>query len=172
MSGLDRKGVAATVFAFVLWGVVPLYWHALKVVPSLQIIAHRIVWSALLVLGWLALKNGLGWWREIRAKPRLIVLRDRTHRWRVARGRCPLKPRQVRDELALDDEVLKRGPVETFDECGRLVEPRIEVALGLRRDRDVHAVDDDTHRGDDEQGGKGMEMHERNTAQCREGTQS
>lgn len=72
-AGLDRKGVAATIFAFVLWGVVPLYWHALKVVPSLQIIAHRIVWSALLVLGWLALKNGLGWWREIRAKPRALA---------------------------------------------------------------------------------------------------
>ena len=68
-ASLDRKGVAATVFAFVVWGVVPLYWHALKVVPSLQIMAHRIVWSALLVVGWLLLRNGLGWWREIRAKP-------------------------------------------------------------------------------------------------------
>ncbi len=69
---LDRKGVAVTVGTFVVWGVVPLYWHALKAVPSLQIIAHRIVWSALLVLGWLALKDGLGWWRAIRAKPRAL----------------------------------------------------------------------------------------------------
>lgn len=66
---LDRKGVFAIVFAFVVWGVVPLYWHALKAVPSLQIMAHRIVWSALLVVGWLLLINGLRWWREIRAKP-------------------------------------------------------------------------------------------------------
>jgi chloramphenicol-sensitive protein RarD len=68
----DRKGVAATVGAFVVWGIVPLYWHALKSVPSLQIIAHRIVWSALLVLGWLAFREGLGWWREIRSKPNAL----------------------------------------------------------------------------------------------------
>ena len=68
-----RRGLWAAAFAFVVWGLVPLYWHALKVVPSLQIIAHRIVWSALLVLGWLALKNGLGWWREIRARPRALA---------------------------------------------------------------------------------------------------
>lgn len=71
---LDRRGVAATVFAFVVWGVVPLYWHALKAVPSLSIIAHRIVWSTLLVVGWLALKNGLEWLREIRARPRAMAL--------------------------------------------------------------------------------------------------
>ncbi|GAB2509578.1 EamA family transporter RarD [Pseudoxanthomonas sangjuensis] len=71
-AGVDRKGLAAIAFAFVIWGVVPLYWNALKIVPSFQIIAHRIVWSALLVLGWLALKNGMGWWREIRAKPNAL----------------------------------------------------------------------------------------------------
>jgi chloramphenicol-sensitive protein RarD len=64
----DRKGVAAAAFAFIVWGVVPLYWHALKIVPSFQIIAHRIVWSAVLVLLWLAACNGLQWWRDIRAQ--------------------------------------------------------------------------------------------------------
>lgn len=71
---LDRKGLAITVGTFLIWGVVPLYWHLLKAVPSFQIIAHRIVWSAVLVLGWLLLKNGLGWWRHIRAQPRAVPL--------------------------------------------------------------------------------------------------
>ena len=71
---LDRKGLAITVGTFLIWGVVPLYWHLLKAVPSFQIIAHRIVWSAVLVLGWLLLKNGLGWWRQIRAQPRAVPL--------------------------------------------------------------------------------------------------
>ena len=30
--------------------------------------------SAVLVLGWLLLKNGLGWWRQIRAQPRAVPL--------------------------------------------------------------------------------------------------
>ena len=71
---LDRKGLAITVGTFLIWGVVPLYWHLLKAVPSFHIIAHRIVWSAVLVLGWLLLKNGLGWWRQIRAQPRAVPL--------------------------------------------------------------------------------------------------
>ena len=75
MNGNDyRNGLWATTLAFVIWGLFPLYWHLLKQVPSDQIIAHRIVWSAVLVLGWLLLKNGLGWWRQIRAQPRAVPL--------------------------------------------------------------------------------------------------
>ena len=47
---IDRKGLAITAGTFLIWGVVPLYWHLLKTVPSFQIIAHRIVWSAVLVM--------------------------------------------------------------------------------------------------------------------------
>lgn len=48
----------------------PLYWHLLKAVPSLQIIAHRIVWSTLLVVGWLLWRYGRGWLRETLQHPR------------------------------------------------------------------------------------------------------
>jgi chloramphenicol-sensitive protein RarD len=68
--GLDRRGVWVAVGAYVLWGVMPLYWHLLKAVPSLQIIAHRIVWSAVLVAGWLGWKYGRHWLRETLALPR------------------------------------------------------------------------------------------------------
>jgi chloramphenicol-sensitive protein RarD len=67
---LDRRGVWVAVASYVLWGVMPLYWHLLKVVPSLQIIAHRIVWSTVLVVGWLLWKYGRGWLRETLALPR------------------------------------------------------------------------------------------------------
>lgn len=70
---LDRRGVAATVGAFVIWGLFPLYWRMLHQVPALQIIAHRVVWSAVLVAGWLLLRNGLGWLRIIAAQPRALA---------------------------------------------------------------------------------------------------
>ncbi|PZQ21189.1 MAG: EamA family transporter RarD [Stenotrophomonas acidaminiphila] len=73
-SPIDRKGLAITAGTFLIWGVVPLYWHLLKAVPSFQIIAHRIVWSAVLVIGWLLLKNGRTWWRQVRAQPRAVPL--------------------------------------------------------------------------------------------------
>ena len=69
---LDRAGVAATVGAFVVWGLFPLYWRLLERVPSLQIIAHRIVWSALLVAGWLAATQGLRWWKALAVRPRVL----------------------------------------------------------------------------------------------------
>jgi chloramphenicol-sensitive protein RarD len=72
-AAIDRKGLIVTSLTFLLWGVVPLYWYLLKAIPSFQIIAHRIVWSGLLVVGWLVLRNGLGWWRTIRAQPRALA---------------------------------------------------------------------------------------------------
>lgn len=53
-----------------MWGLMPLYWHLLKAVPSLQIIAHRIVWSTVLVVGWLLWRYGRGWLRETLMLPR------------------------------------------------------------------------------------------------------
>ena len=69
-----RKGLAAAALAFVIWGLFPLYWHLLKAVPSDQIIAHRIVWSAVLLCLLLCLRNGLGWLRTILACPRTFWL--------------------------------------------------------------------------------------------------
>ncbi|PPV07947.1 hypothetical protein XBLMG947_1167 [Xanthomonas bromi] len=67
-----RRGLLITASTFVLWGLVPVYWHLLKAVPSLQIIAHRIVWSTVLVVAWLLATSGLRWWRSIAAQPRAL----------------------------------------------------------------------------------------------------
>jgi len=69
-----RQGVAITAAAFVIWGLFPLYWHLLKAVPSPLIIAHRIVWSTLLVVGWLLLTSRLAWLRRIAEQPRALPL--------------------------------------------------------------------------------------------------
>lgn len=69
-----RAGLWMATGAFVLWGLMPLYWHLLKTVPSLQIVAHRVVWSALLVAVWLFRKQGRGWFAAVMAQPRLARL--------------------------------------------------------------------------------------------------
>jgi chloramphenicol-sensitive protein RarD len=68
----QRRGVAITAFTFTLWGLVPVYWHLLKAVPSQQIIAHRIIWSTMLVVAWLLLSAGTGWWKQIAAQKRAL----------------------------------------------------------------------------------------------------
>ena len=65
-----RRGLWIAAASFVLWGVMPLYWHALKAVPSLQIVMHRIVWSTVFVVGWL-LWQRRDWLRVALAKPRI-----------------------------------------------------------------------------------------------------
>ena len=74
MPGLDRKGLLIAASAFVLWGLMPLYWHLLKAVPSLQIVAHRVLWCAVLVALWLLWSQGRGWFRAILAQPRLAAM--------------------------------------------------------------------------------------------------
>ena len=66
----ERRGLWVAIASFVLWGLMPLYWHLLKAVPSLQIVAHRVVWSTLLVVAWLLWKTGRGWLRAALARPR------------------------------------------------------------------------------------------------------
>ncbi len=65
-----RNGIWIAAASFVLWGLMPLYWHLLKAVPSLQIVVHRVIWSTLLVAAWLLWKQGRGWLRVALARPR------------------------------------------------------------------------------------------------------
>ena len=44
---LDRVGLATGVGAYVLWGVLPLYFPLLQPAGAVEIIAHRVVWSLL-----------------------------------------------------------------------------------------------------------------------------
>lgn len=40
-----NKGVIYGIGAYLLWGVIPLYFKQIQAVPAAQILAHRIVWS-------------------------------------------------------------------------------------------------------------------------------
>jgi chloramphenicol-sensitive protein RarD len=72
--GTARSGFWATICAFLIWGVFPIYWKWLEQVPALQIMAHRLVWCFALVAAYLALRQGAGWWRPLVAQPRLLRL--------------------------------------------------------------------------------------------------
>lgn len=52
-STASRGGLAATA-AFLLWGVVPIYWKQMHGVSAFELIAHRIVWSLVFLLGVMA----------------------------------------------------------------------------------------------------------------------
>lgn len=68
-----NKGLLAAVFAFGLWGVIPVYWKAVTAIPPLEMIGLRVVWGlpflALLVFG----AKGLGAVRAAVRQPRVIA---------------------------------------------------------------------------------------------------
>ena len=45
-----KRGVWLGASAYTLWGLFPLYWTQIESVPALQIIAHRIAWSVLVLV--------------------------------------------------------------------------------------------------------------------------
>ncbi|MBH0230463.1 EamA family transporter RarD [Halobacillus yeomjeoni] len=44
----DQKlGIIYTALAYILWGILPIYWKMIQHIPAFEILAHRIVWSFL-----------------------------------------------------------------------------------------------------------------------------
>lgn len=47
---MNNKGIWYAVGAYVLWGLFPIYWKWLHVVPALELIGHRIAWSFIMLM--------------------------------------------------------------------------------------------------------------------------
>ena len=47
--GAQGRGLWYGIGAYGIWGLFPIYWKLIEFVPAVQIIAHRIVWSFLLL---------------------------------------------------------------------------------------------------------------------------
>lgn len=62
-------GLISTLTCYILWGLLPLYWHALEELDAVFILSNRIIWSALFTVTLLLAQKRLG---EIKA-----VLRDK-----------------------------------------------------------------------------------------------
>ena len=57
-----RRGIVAGVTAYLIWGLFPLYWPLLEPAGALEILAHRMVWSLVVMA---LLVTGLRQWRAI-----------------------------------------------------------------------------------------------------------
>jgi len=68
-----NKGVLYAAGAYVLWGLLPIYWKALDDVPAGQILAHRIVWSLGFVALILTVRRNWGWLRGAVRQPRVLL---------------------------------------------------------------------------------------------------
>jgi len=67
-------GIGYALLAFSAWGFLPIYWKLLDTVPSLEILAHRMVWSMLFLMGLLAVQKRLGEFRDLLKTPKYIFM--------------------------------------------------------------------------------------------------
>ncbi len=71
----NMAGVFYGLFAYVLWGLLPLYWKLLEAVPAVEILAHRVLWSFVVVALAIILMGG---WEKLSAsftdKKKLILI--------------------------------------------------------------------------------------------------
>jgi chloramphenicol-sensitive protein RarD len=68
-----RLGIIYSLAAYGLWGVFPLYWPLLKPAIATEILAHRVVWSLVVVVVPLLQTGGLGFVRRLERKRLLLV---------------------------------------------------------------------------------------------------
>src|SRR5919112_1088648 len=69
-----RDGVLYGAAAYLLWGVVPLFFPLLKPAGAIEILAQRIVWSLIVVAAVLAISRGFGSFRAVLRERRKVLL--------------------------------------------------------------------------------------------------
>ncbi len=70
-NAVQRQGAFSALCAYTIWGLAPIYFKSVGSVDPLEIIAHRVSWSAVLLVGILAL---LGKINELRVEAKTLML--------------------------------------------------------------------------------------------------
>jgi chloramphenicol-sensitive protein RarD len=73
----DRQGIYYATACYTTWGFVPVFWKLLLAVPHLEILAHRMIWTAVFFLCLTRLRLGRGpraIWRQAKPSWRALLL--------------------------------------------------------------------------------------------------
>jgi len=69
-----RRGIVYGLAAYVLWGLVPLFWPLVARATALELLAQRVVWSLAVSVVLLVTTVPRGWWARIRSARNLGML--------------------------------------------------------------------------------------------------
>jgi chloramphenicol-sensitive protein RarD len=56
-----NRGLLAAAAAYILWGLLPIYWKLLDHIPALEILGHRVFWSFVVTVLLLTLRRNWHW---------------------------------------------------------------------------------------------------------------
>lgn len=110
-------GSACAIGAFGLWGFMPVYFKIVEDVPPLEILAHRIVWSVVLVGGGLLIA---GKWTEV-----VVCLRSPAILKRLSVATLLLSGNWLLFIWAVTNEHILQGSL------GYYINPLLNVLLGV-----------------------------------------
>ena len=71
-AGELRRGTLYAFAAYGIWGLFPLYFHALKPSGAFEILAHRILWTLAFCALVLLVRRDFGWLRTVAGRPKLL----------------------------------------------------------------------------------------------------
>lgn len=69
----EATGVLYGLVAYSIWGFAPAYWKALQDFAPIEVLAHRVLWSALIAMGLLAATRRFGEYRTALRSPRAVL---------------------------------------------------------------------------------------------------
>lgn len=67
-----KKGVIYAFCAYLLWGLLPIYWKLIQEVSSYEIVFHRMIWSFVFCVLLVSVKHNWQWLNKLR-NPRTLV---------------------------------------------------------------------------------------------------
>lgn len=67
-----KRGTIFAFLAYGIWGLFPLYFHALEPSGAFEILAHRILWTMLFCVVVLVVRRDLGWISSVLRRPKLL----------------------------------------------------------------------------------------------------
>ena len=68
-----RRGYILGIAAYLIWGLFPLYFKQLEAVAASEIVAHRLIGSAIFGAFLLLLWRHPGWWQDLLAHPKRLL---------------------------------------------------------------------------------------------------
>lgn len=68
----DTSGIFFAAFAYIMWGIMPLYWHLLNAVPPFELTTHRVLWCAFTVAGVTLMRGRFSRLISIVREPRIV----------------------------------------------------------------------------------------------------
>lgn len=69
-----NRGIVYGVLAYVLWGLLPIFWKSLAAIPALEILSHRVLWSLVVCIVLLLARRRTAWIREAIGNPRTLLV--------------------------------------------------------------------------------------------------